>query len=105
MKLKEGIYENIISNKTNADINETETAGLVCQITDLDKAESSKMLADYLAQSIMKKLDEKESTVEAKIKMVNDVLEKTKTSDEDAIMEPKLLSAVISQQLYGIGGM
>lgn len=99
MKLKEGIYENIISNKTNADINETETAGLVCQITDLDKAESSKMLADYLAQSIMKKLDEKESTVEAKIKMVNDVLKKTKTSDEDAIMEPKLLSAVISQQL------
>lgn len=98
MKLKEGAYENIISQQTAADIQETEAAGLVCQTSEIDDAESAKMLADFLVQSIMKKLDDKDSSVEDKIELVNDVLEKAQLPDEDTIMVPKFLSAVISKQ-------
>ena len=98
MKLKEGAYENVISRQTAADIRETEAAGLVCKTVEIDSAESTKMLADFLAHSIMKKLGDKDFSVEEKIGMVNDVLEKTQMSDEDAIEVPRLLSAVISRQ-------
>ena len=98
MQLKEGVYENIISRQVESDIRDTEAAGLVCQRADMDSAESAKMLADFLARSIMKKLDDGNSSVEEKIEMVNDVLEKTQTADEDVIRTPQLLSAVISRQ-------
>ena len=97
MKLKKGIYENIISQRTEVDINDTEKEGLVCQTSDIDSAESAKMLADFLAQSILKKLDDKECSIDAKIKMVNNLLKGAKLPD-DTIKAPKLLSAVISKQ-------
>ncbi len=98
MKLKEGVYENVISRQTAADIRETEAVGLVCKTADIDSAESIKILADFLAHSIMKKLGDRNFSVEEKIGMVNDVLEKTQMSDEDALEVPRLLSAVISRQ-------
>ncbi len=98
MQLKEGVYENIISRQMESDIRDTEAAGLVCQRADMDSAESDKMLADFLARSIMKKLDDAGSDVKKKIEMVNDVLEITQTTDEDVIRTPQLLSAVMSRQ-------
>ena len=98
MKLKEGVYENLVSQQTEVDMRETEAAGLVCQTSNIDNAESAKMLADFLVQSIMKKLDEKEFSIEDKIKMVNEVLKKAHLTDEANIVAPQLLSAVITKQ-------
>lgn len=67
MKLKEGIYENLITDRLSGDIIQTEDAGFVCQTEDIDSAESAKLLADFLADTIRKKLEDKDVSVEEKI--------------------------------------
>ena len=48
MKLKEGVYENLISSRLTADMKETEAEGGVCKTEPIDAAESAKLLADFL---------------------------------------------------------
>ena len=99
MKLKEGIYENLITDRLSGDISQTEDAGFVCQTEDIDSAESAKMLADFLADTIRKKLEDKDVPVEEKIELTNQILESADVEDEDMLVEaPRLLSAVISSQ-------
>ena len=75
MKLKEGIYENLITDRLSDDIRQTEDAGFVCKTEDIDVAESAKLLADFLAETIRKKLEDKEVSVEDKIEFTNQILE------------------------------
>ena len=99
MKLKEGIYENLITDRLSGDISQTEDAGFVCQTEDIDSAESAKMLADFLADTIRKKLEDRDVPVEEKIELTNQILESANVEDEDMLVEaPRLLSAVISSQ-------
>ena len=54
--LKKGIYENIISQKVEREIQEAESQQLVCLREQIDVVESPKILADYLAKAIRQKL-------------------------------------------------
>lgn len=99
MELKEGIYENLITDRLSGDIRQTEDAGFVCQTENIDSAESAKMLADFLADTIRKKLEDKDVPVEEKIELTNQILESADVEDEDMLVEaPRLLSAVINSQ-------
>lgn len=99
MKLTEGIYENLINGQLANDIKQTEKDGLICKTEDLDSAESSKILADFLADAICKKLEDSNTGVEDKINFVNDILDSTDLDEKEKLIEaPKLLAAVINQQ-------
>ena len=58
--LKKGIYENIINQEVERDIQEAESQQLVCLREQIDAAESPKILADYLAKAIRQKLEDTE---------------------------------------------
>lgn len=99
MKLKEGIYENLITDRLSDDIRQTEDAGFVCKTEDIDVAESAKLLADFLAETIRKKLEDKEVSVEDKIEFTNQILESADIEDGQMLVEaPRLLSAVVNSQ-------
>lgn len=99
MKLTEGVYENLINGNLARDMKQTEAEGLVCKTEDIDAAESSKMLADFLSDAIRKKLEDTDTAVEDKINFVNDILDSTNLDDNEKLIDaPKLLAAVINQQ-------
>jgi len=99
MKLKEGIYENLINERLLEDMRQTEQAGMVCHTEPMDAAESAKMLADFLAESIRKKLEDSDVSVEDKIEMTNRILETADVDDGEILsLTPQLLSAVVSAQ-------
>lgn len=99
MKLKEGIYENLISDRLLDDMRQTEAEGYVCKTDKIDAAESAKMLADFLADSIRRKLEDVDVAVEDKIEMTNRILESADVDEKELLSAvPELLSAVISKQ-------
>lgn len=99
MKLKEGAYENLINGHTRRDIEETEANGAVCQKEPIDNAESAKLLANYLADTIRKRLEDSNTSINDKVDMVNAILETSQTDDEAQIINAtELLSAVVSKQ-------
>lgn len=99
MKLKEGIYENLISNQVKNDIAETENVGFSCHKEKIDEAESAKLLADYLAETIRKRLEDDETSVEDKVDFVNQILKSAQTDNAEQIADAtQLLSAVVSAQ-------
>ena len=99
MKLKEGVYENLISSRLTADMKETEAEGGVCKTEPIDAAESAKLLADFLAHSIRRKLEDTDVSVEEKIEFTNRILASADIDDVDMLAAaPQLLSAVVSKQ-------
>lgn len=99
MKLREGVYENLINGKLADDMRQTEEEGLVCKTEPVDSAESAKILADFLADAIRKKLEDKDIDTQDKINLVNDILDSTDIDENEKLIDaPKLLSAVINQQ-------
>ena len=52
MKLKEGSYENLITNEVKQDIAETSREGLVCKEDDIDEAEAPSMLAEHVSRIV-----------------------------------------------------
>lgn len=99
MKLKEGVYENLINERLLEDMRQTEQSGLVCKTEPMDAAESAKMLADFLAESIRRKLEDADVPVEDKIEMTNRILETADVDDDETLsLTPRLLSAVVSAQ-------
>ena len=75
MKLEKGIYENLIDSKLAADIKVSEENGLICSKDAMDAAESSRMLAEYLAEAVRRKLDDSEKSLEDKKDLVNAILD------------------------------
>ncbi len=99
MKLKEGVYENLINNRLASDIVETEENGLVCQKGPIDYAESAKLLAEYLSETIKKRLEDENAPIADKISFINSILKSTNHNSAEQLNSiPELLSAVISKQ-------
>ena len=106
MKLQKGIYESLISTELNSNIKSSENEGLVCKLEDIDAAESTQMLTDYVAEAVKKRLSSKELnnvSVAEKIAMVNQILEVVEGDDSgysnNTIDDNKqYLSAVIDKQ-------
>ena len=71
--LKKGIYENIINQEVERDIQEAESQQLVCLREQIDAAESPKILADYLAKAIRQKLEDTED-MHDRMTLVNRIL-------------------------------
>ena len=99
MKLKEGAYENLINGRTRKDMADTEANGAVCQKEPIDNAEVAKLLANYLSDTIRKRLEDNNTSIDKKVEMVNAILETSETNDDDQIVNAtELLSAVVSKQ-------
>lgn len=99
MKLKEGVYENLISDRLLDDMRQTEAAGYVCHTESMDTAESAKMLADFVSNAIRRKLEDADVPVEDKIEMTNSILESVDIDEDEKLSAvPELLSAVVSGQ-------
>ena len=67
MRLTEGAYEELISNELNKAIEDSEANDIVCHKEEIDTAESPKMLADYVANIVYKKLTEESLSNEERI--------------------------------------
>ena len=92
MKLEKGIYENLIDSKLAADIKVSEENGLICSKDAMDAAESSRMLAEYLAEAVRRKLDDSEKSLEDKKDLVNAILDtEIFAGDKSAIARPIFL--------------
>ena len=99
MKLEKGIYENLIDSKLAADIKVSEENGLICSKDAMDSAESSRMLAEYLAEAVRRKLDDSEKSLEDKKDLVNAILDtEIFAGDKSAIVETNLLTEVMDRR-------
>ena len=99
MKLEKGIYENLIDSKLAADIKVSEENGLICSKDAMDAAESSRMLAEYLAEAVRRKLDDSEKSLEDKKDLVNAILDtEIFAGDKSAIVETNLLTEVMDRR-------
>lgn len=96
--LKQGVYENIISERTEQEIQELELQSLACKREVMDKAESSKILADYLARQLRQQL-EIATDVQDQVAMVNRILTDYGLEPEDQIVDDThLLTEVMTKQ-------
>lgn len=104
--LKKGIYEQIINCATDREIQNAEQAGLFCSCQPIDCAESPRMLADYLAQVISRKLEDIEEQ-EDRVAMVNRIMRDAglfdDVDDDSRIVNPtELLGEVMTKQQAAI---
>ena len=96
--LKQGIYEHIINKITEREIQEAESAGLVCKQLSVDVAESPQILADYLAKAISQKLEDIEEQQD-RVNLINRIMLEAGLIDDKQIVKPTdLLAEVMSQQ-------
>lgn len=100
MKLTEGVYENLISDALRDDIREADTdQALVSRLSDIDKAEATGMISDYIARLIVRRLSDEELTEEEKFDFANDLIDKIAPGEGDRIVDKRrMLTAMISRQ-------
>ena len=99
MKLVEGVYENLINRDTAAEIDELTARHLVAGKQVIDSAESSKLLSEYLAEAIQKKLEEAEMTVSERVCFINKLLADAGLASDFIIDDTEhLLSDVMNLQ-------
>ncbi|MFR3188364.1 MAG: hypothetical protein ACLTOV_10750 [Phocaeicola sp.] len=75
MILKEGAYENLITNELQQDMLRVEIEGLVCKKEDIDKAESPSMLTEHIAKLVRNKLSDDSLTKEEKTAFINRLID------------------------------
>ena len=96
--LKQGIYEHIINQETERQIQKAEKSGLVCVQQAIDDAESPQMLADYLANAIRRKLEDTEEQQD-RVNIINSIMINAGLTDDKQIVKPSdLLAEVMSRQ-------
>ena len=96
--LKQGIYEHIINQETERQIQEAEQSGLVCVQQPIDGAESPQMLANYLANAIRQKLEDTEEQQD-RVNLINRIMIDAGLLDDKQIVKPTdLLAEVMGQQ-------
>ncbi|MGL4412043.1 MAG: DUF3427 domain-containing protein [Bacteroidales bacterium] len=96
--LKEGIYEHLINNNIDSSIKDSEQREMLCITKEMDSAESSQLLANYLASIIRKRLEDSDS-VDDRVSLINRVLREAGIDNNREISEPaSLLSEVISRE-------
>lgn len=99
MKLQLGVYENLLSESLQKDVEQTQQAGLVCLESEVDSAEHPKMLADYVANAVRKRLEDESLSSEERILLVNRLLQDTdSTPDSSLVQTSNILSAVITPE-------
>ena len=64
MILKEGIYENLITDGLKQNILDASVEGLVCKQENIDAAESPNMLTEHLSRIIRNRLADESLTTE-----------------------------------------
>ena len=97
MKLTEGVYENLINEQLAADMTHAETDGLVCYQDEIDSAESPKMLAKYVADSIQRRLEEKGMSISEQMVYANKLLRSLESNQNEKLkVGDKFLSSVVS---------
>lgn len=96
--LKQGIYEHIINQETERQMQEAEQSGLVCMQQAIDDAESPQMLANYLANAIRQKLEDTEEQQD-RVNLINRIMIDAGLLEDKQIIKPAdLLSEVMTQQ-------
>lgn len=96
--LKQGIYEQLINQETERQMHEAEQSGLVCFHQPIDDAEAPKMLADYLAKAIVKKLENAEEQQD-RVNLINRLMIDAGLLEDSQITNPSdLLTEVMSKQ-------
>ena len=85
--LKQGIYEHIINQETERQIQKAEKSGLVCVQQAIDDAESPQMLADYLANAIRRKLEDTEEQ-QYRVNIINRIMINAGLTDDKQIVKP-----------------
>lgn len=99
MELQEGLYENLITNELQKDIEQAECNGLICKQEEIDNAESPYMLTEHINKLILNRLSDENLTAEEKREFVNRLIDYLGEDKEDKIVDEKqMLSAVISKQ-------
>lgn len=98
MILKEGAYENLITNELQQDMWQAEREGLVCKQEDIDNAESPAMLTEHVAKLVRNRLTDESLTKEEKTAFVNRLIDFLgEEGDEKIIDDSQMLAAVISK--------
>ena len=99
MKLKEGSYENIITNELQQDMNLATDNGLVCRKEDIDNAEAPSMLTEHISRIIHNRLTADDLTSEERTDFVNRIIDFLEEDAEEKIADEKqMLAAVVSSQ-------
>lgn len=102
-ELKEGIYEQVINKVLKQEIDKN-SVDYYTYIEKIDKAESSKIFADYLSKIIEKSLNileekNREDSILNKIKLVNNILNVVKDTINDEELENDKIDISASQLL------
>ena len=96
--LQKGIYEHIINQDTEQEIQEAELSGLVCTHQPIDSAEAPKVLADYLANAIRQRIEDIDEQAE-RVTLINRIMHEAGLLDGKRITNPTdLLAEVMSRQ-------
>ena len=96
--LKQGIYEHIINQETDRNIQLAKQSGLVCVQQQIDTAESPQILANYLANAIRQKLEDTEEQQD-RVNLINRIMIDAGLIDDKQIVKPSdMLAEVMSQQ-------
>ena len=99
MKLKEGSYENIITNELQQDMKLATDNGLVCRKEDIDDAEAPSMLTEHISKIIHNRLTADDLTSEERTEFVNKLIDFLQENSEEKIADEKqMLAAVVSNQ-------
>lgn len=99
MILKEGIYENLITDGLKQNMLDASVEGLVCKQEDIDGAESPNMLTEHLSRIIRNRLADESLTTEERASFVNRLIDFLGEDKEEKIVDDKqMLAAVVSAQ-------
>jgi len=99
MKIKEGSYENLITDELQQDMKLAAEDGFVCKQDDIDEAESPSMLAEHIHKIVSCRLSDESLSADERVDFVNRLIDFIGDQQEDKIVENKqMLSAVITRQ-------
>lgn len=115
MKIKEGIYENLIIKAVQRDIERAEERRLICKQEEIDDAELPSFLVEHIKRIAYNKLSDDKLSREKRLSLANRLIQQLEASDDDdddddddnddndnddlIIGQGKMLSAVVSEQV------
>ncbi len=99
MNLREGAYENLITEQLQSDIQQASTEGLVCKQDEIDDAESPSMLAEHVLKIVSNRLSDENLSTTERVQFVNRLIDFLGEQGDDKVVdEHQMLSAVVSKQ-------
>lgn len=99
MKLVEGTYENLITDRLRQDMLDASSEGMVCKQEDIDSAESPNMLTEHLSKLIRNRLSDENLSAEERSDFANRLIDFLgEEKDEKVVEDNQMLTSVVSQQ-------